>query len=629
MCGIVGIIASNNSKGKVIDFSLEGLKKLEYRGYDSAGVITINNHKFLCFKEQGKIRKLEEEIANFVEQSNIDNIYSQINNGLIAIGHTRWATHGKPSKINAHPHYNSKIAVVHNGIIENYQELKAELISNNINFSSESDSEVIPHLILYFFNIYQDKQKAINLALSKLKGSFALAIIFSDDNSKIYLAKRGSPLIIGIGDRENFISSDYQAIAHRTNKIIALQDNQSAVITADNIAIYDSSNQIIPYKIKEMAAIAAGNDKGDFPHFMLKEIYEQPRVILETIENYIDLENYQINLPKFDFDINKIEKIVIIACGTSFYAAMAGKYIIEKYAKINVEIDIASEFRYREAVFVNNQLNIFISQSGETADTIAALKYCQERNQKTLAIVNVAISSMAEIADSFIRTIAGPEIGVASTKCYIAQLLILSIMAIDFADKKSKINQEEKIALIKQIIDCNHYVAKIIDDSNILNIKKIAKKLSSVRNILFIGRNIASVSANEAALKMRELSYINSVAIAAGELKHGTIALIDENIMVVAIGSNSNSQLLIEKTISNIEEVVARNGKVIFIADKDSVKQIEHLIDDAIIVPKVSNIIQEAIVPIVATQLLAYFVAVNLGNDVDQPRNLAKSVTVE
>ncbi len=615
MCGIVGVIGSNN----VIDVVIDGLKKLEYRGYDSAGILLIENNSFSVFKEQGKI-------------SNLESLFQKENKSLsskIAIGHTRWATHGKPSKNNAHPHSSSFVGVVHNGIIENYQEIKQMLILEGVEFLSQTDSEIIPHLIQKNFLKLKDYKESILKTVKELEGSFALAIIFLDNPNQIFVAKKGSPLIIGIGDDQNFIASDYQAIAKYSNKIIILEDNQIGIIGKNNCEIYKfNGNKILP-NIRQMKTLNKNIAKGDFPHFMLKEIYEQPNVIAETIETYIDLENYNINLPNFSFNLQDIQKITIIACGTSYYAGLCGKYIIEKFARIPVEVDIASEFRYRDAIFLKNSLIIFISQSGETADSLASLKYCKENNQNSLAIVNVDISSMAEISDAIIKTIAGPEIGVASTKCYIAQIAVLSILAIKVAEIKGTINNDKKISLIKELIHCQEKITEILDDDNVKKISDIAENLKNSKQILFTGRGVSSVSALESSLKMRELSYINAQGIASGELKHGTIAVIDENTPLIAIGVDTAENSLIDKIISNIEEVCARGAKVTFVSDKKSIKKIKNLIYNSIEIPDIDGIIQESIIPIVATQLLAYFTALKLGNDVDQPRNLAKSVTVE
>ena len=615
MCGIVGVIGSNN----VIDVVIDGLKKLEYRGYDSAGILLIENNSFSVFKEQGKILNLE-------------SLFQKENKSLsskIAIGHTRWATHGKPSKNNAHPHSISFVGVVHNGIIENYQEIKQMLILEGVEFLSQTDSEIIPHLIQKNFLKLKDYKESILKTVKELEGSFALAIIFLDNPNQIFVAKKGSPLIIGIGDDQNFIASDYQAIAKYSNKIIILEDNQIGIIGKNNCEIYKfNGNKILP-NIRQMKTLNKNIAKGDFPHFMLKEIYEQPNVIAETIETYIDLENYNINLPNFSFNLQDIQKITIIACGTSYYAGLCGKYIIEKFARIPVEVDIASEFRYRDAIFLKNSLIIFISQSGETADSLASLKYCKENNQNSLAIVNVDISSMAEISDAIIKTIAGPEIGVASTKCYIAQIAVLSILAIKVAEIKGTINNDKKISLIKELIHCQEKITEILDDDNVKKISDIAENLKNSKQILFTGRGVSSVSALESSLKMRELSYINAQGIASGELKHGTIAVIDEDTPLIAIGVDTAENSLIDKIISNIEEVCARGAKVTFVSDKKSIKKIKNLIYNSIEIPDIDGIIQESIIPIVATQLLAYFTALKLGNDVDQPRNLAKSVTVE
>ncbi len=613
MCGIVGVVGSKNSVAIILD----GLKKLEYRGYDSAGIAVLENSKFKTVKEEGKIAKLETALKKKSFDSEI------------GIGHTRWATHGRPSKQNAHPHASSEICVVHNGIIENHQELRAKLQKLGAKFLSQTDSEVVPHLIEYHFEKTHDIKKSLLEAAKEIHGTFALAVIFKGNENVIAVAKRGSPLVLGIGENENYIASDYYALASQTNKIIALEDDEFAIISKKNIEIFDAKNREIKKEVKVMEAENNRISKDGYDHFMLKEIYEQPRVLEETIQAYVDLSNDSIHLPNFSFDLKKINKITIVACGTSYYSGMAAKYLIEEISGVEVEVDIASEFRYRAHPFRDDNLMIFVSQSGETADTLAALKYAKSHKQKILSIVNVAHSTMAQLSDAVIRTVAGPEIGVASTKAYTAQVSVLALLAIHFGSVRGKISAKEKVKLLQELAESGAKMAHLFDKNDIKNIKKIARSLVRARHVLYIGRGISQVTSFEAALKFRELSYINAQGIAAGELKHGTIALIDDKMPVIVIAPHNSKNDLFEKTASNAQEVNARGGKIIFISDKKGISHFGKMAKKTIEIPEVAGMIQEALLPVVSTQLLAYYVALFKGNDVDQPRNLAKSVTVE
>ncbi|MDX2083477.1 MAG: glutamine--fructose-6-phosphate transaminase (isomerizing) [Rickettsiales bacterium] len=610
MCGIVGVVSTKNVVAKIID----GLKKLEYRGYDSAGIAVLENSGFKTIKEEGKISNLEKKLKSKSIQS------------TIGIGHTRWATHGRPSKQNAHPHASSKICVVHNGIIENYQELKSKLQKNGVKFLSQTDTEVVPHLIEHYYQKTSDIKKSLALALKEIHGTLALAVIFIDQPEIIAFAKKGSPLILGIGENENYVASDFYAIAQNTNKIIVLEDGEFGFIKKDSYQVFGADGKLLHKKIKIMTGKNNQISKDGFDHFMLKEIFEQPRVLEETIQAYVNIDKHTTNLPNFPFDLKKINKLTIVACGTSYYAGMCAKYLIEEIAAIEVEVDIASEFRYRHHPFRSDNLMIFISQSGETADTIAALKHAKSNNQKILSIVNVALSSMAQLSDVVIPTIAGPEIGVASTKAYSAQILILALLAIEFGVAHAKIDKKLQAKLIDEIIESGVKMNDFFIKKNIANIKKVAQDLTKVNHILYIGRGVSQITAFEAALKMRELSYIDAQGIAAGELKHGTIALIDKKMPVIVIAPSNK---LFEKTLSNTEEVKARAGKIIFISDKNGQEKFGKMADKKILIPEISGIIQEALLPVITTQLLAYYVALFKGNDVDQPRNLAKSVTVE
>lgn len=610
MCGIVGAVSNKNITAKV----LEGLKKLEYRGYDSAGIAALINGNFNTVKEEGKIAKLEKALQENPLKSNI------------AIGHTRWATHGVPSKENSHPHASGEVCVVHNGIVENYQELKEKLQKNGVKFLSQTDTEVVPHLIEYHYKKTSDIKKSLILTAAEIHGTYALAVIFKDQENTIAFAKKGSPLIVAIGKDENFIASDYYAVSAHSDKIITLDDGEFGIITNNYYEIFDSNEKIIKKKPKVTEATNREVSKEGFDHFMLKEIYEQPRVLEETIQAYVNLSDNSTHLPNFPFDLKKINKITMVACGTSYYAASCAKYLIEEIAETEVEVDIASEFRYRAHPFREDNLMVFISQSGETADTIAALKHAKARGQKILSIVNVAHSSMAQLSDAVIRTIAGPEIGVASTKAYTAQIAVLSLFAIELASVKGKIDAKEKAKLLQQLAESGAKMSSMLKEKEIKNIKQIAKSLTRSKHVLYIGRGISQITSFEAALKFRELSYIDAQGVAAGELKHGTIALIDKKMPVIVVAPFNN---LFEKTVSNAQEVNARGGKIIFISSKKGLGQFKKMTKKSIEIPEIDGSIQEALLPVISTQLLAYFVALFKGNDVDQPRNLAKSVTVE
>jgi glucosamine--fructose-6-phosphate aminotransferase (isomerizing) len=613
MCGIFGVVGAKNA-GEII---LSGLKKLEYRGYDSAGIAFNKSNKFTIIKEEGKISKLE----NIVKKHKISS--------EIGIGHTRWATHGAPTKENAHPHSSDNICVVHNGIIENYQEIKSNLLKSKIKFSSQTDTEVIPFLIDENFAKNNKIISSLIDSTQTLKGSYALAVMFKNHDNLIALAKKGSPLIIGIGENQNYISSDFYSLADYTNKVIILDDDEFAIIYKNSYEIFDKFGKKINKEIKIIESKKNTIHKNGFEHFMLKEIFEQPTVIQETLETYVDSSLNQINLPNFNFDLTKIKKITIIACGTSYNSGLIAKYLFEEIANIEVEVDIASEFRYRNYQFRDDNLMIFISQSGETADTLSALKFAKSHNQKILSIVNVYHSSIAQLSDVVIRTVAGPEIGVASTKAYTAQISVLVIFAIHFANINKKISADQQLNLIKQLATCPHKIKNILDDSNIRNIKKIASSLVKSKQVLYIGRGISSVSSYESALKFRELTYINAQGIPAGELKHGTIAVIDKKTYIVVIGSRNLTNNLFEKTLSNTQEINARGGKIIFISDKVGQNLLPKMAKYRIETPEILGSIHEAIIPIIATQLLAYYVAYFKGYNIDQPRNLAKSVTVE
>ena len=613
MCGIIGAIGTS----QVSEVILSGLKKLEYRGYDSSGLALYEDKKFNIIKEEGKISKLEAVLKKKKFTS------------TMGIGHTRWATHGVPSKENAHPHSSSQVCVVHNGIIENYQEIKTNLIKNGVKFLSQTDTEVLPHLIEQHYSAEGNILRALLKTAEELRGTFAIATMFKNRNDVIAVAKRGSPIVIGIGENENFIASDFYGLADFTNQVIFLDDDEFGLIYKNRVEIYDKNGNEVKKIPKIIETQKSKVSKNGFDHFMLKEIYEQPAVLEETIQAYVDLSSNKIHLPNFNFDLAKIKKITIVACGTSYYAGLAGKYLIEQIANVEVEVDIASEFRYRKAPFRDDNLMIFISQSGETADTLAALKYAKQNQQKVLSIVNVAHSTMAQLSDVAIRTLAGPEIGVASTKAYTAQIAVVSIFAIHLATINKNISDSKCAQLLQSLASCANKMSQIFEDSEIRNIKKVASKLTKSKQVLYIGRSISYVTALESALKFRELTYVNAQGISAGELKHGTIAVIDKNMPVIVIGARNKENELFEKTLSNAQEVNARGGKIFFVSDKKGFNLFGKMAKYRIEIPEISNSIQEAILPVISMQLLAYYVALFKGNDVDQPRNLAKSVTVE
>ena len=612
MCGIFGIV----SNGNVVDKLIGGLKSLEYRGYDSAGIAIIKNNQLEIIKKVGKVSELEKAIQSGFESN-------------IGIAHSRWATHGKPLEINAHPHNSCDglVSVVHNGIIENYIVLKKELIKLGYNFKSETDTEVISNLISYYLKTEKDNIKAFEKAIKKLKGSFGLAVIFANDNKNLYCARRGSPLLLGIGKNENYVSSGLSAFTGLTNKIITLEEDEFAIISNNDYRIFDKNGQKITKNIETISIDNINVDKGNFEHFMLKEIYEAPKVLNQTIKEYIDIKNKKLLFPHFNFDLKNIEKINIISCGTSYYASFIAKYFIEDIAKIRVDIDIASEFRYKNPILSNDEISMFISQSGETADTIGALKLCRENGQKIISVVNVLQSNIAYNSDIVLKTLAGTEVGVASTKALIGQLAVLYIFALEIAISKNTINKNEYEQYINDLLELPNIIENFLkENDNIKNIKSIAKIVKDNNFFMFIGRNIYYPIALEGALKLKEISYIPCEGIAAGELKHGPIALIDKNTYIFAINPTSS---LFEKTLSNIEEIVAREGKIILISDEKGIKELSGKITESIEIKANNNKMMSAIECLIPIQLMAYYIALERGNNIDKPRNLAKSVTVE
>ncbi len=610
MCGIVGYIGENDATKLLI----ESLKKLEYRGYDSSGIGLINKNtgKIELRKSVGKINKLEDLIKKNPPPKSI-----------CGISHTRWATHGVPTKRNAHPHISCSrhIAIVHNGIIENYEEIKKELIKKKHKFSSETDTEAIVHLIEE--NYTDNLLFAVIKTIKKLKGSFALGIISKDMPNTIIAARRGSPLIIGLGKNENYIASDVPAILETTKKIIYLKDNEIALLTKDNVELFSSTGRKKEYKVNTVTFNIDAVKKQGYAHFMLKEIHEQPNVIKQLLNIHIKNNTVQLNCNKTTKNwLKSTKNIFIIACGTAYHAGMVGKYIIEKIASIPVNIDVSSEFRYRNPIIPKNTLAIAISQSGETADTLAAVKEAKSKGAKLISICNVIGSSLTRQVDDNLYTHAGPEIGVASTKAYTAQLCMLYLLALQLSQNNSYLNNAEIKNIIQKLKQIPDNYTSILHNKK--TIATIAKKNSHFGCFLFLGRNINYPSALEGALKLKEISYIPAEGYAAGEMKHGPIALIDEYRAVVCINPQSATY---EKMISNMQEIRARKGKIIAIATHGDTAIKKHA-NQVIYIPKTHDILTPLLTAL-PLQLIAYYIAVKLGCDVDQPRNLAKSVTVE
>ena len=608
MCGIVGYTGSQEAA----PILLEGLKKLEYRGYDSAGIAVLDDNRISVSKVTGRIANLCEKTADGKNCS-----------GTVGIGHTRWATHGAPTDTNAHPHMSNdgKFAVVHNGIIENYIALREELTEKGYRFESQTDTEVIVHLIEMYYS--GNLKNAVIKASSRLRGSYALGVVCTDEPEKLYAAREASPLILGVGIGENYFASDVTALVPYTRNVIYLDDGEFAEITPDSITVFDPAGRPVNKKISRITWDVQAAEKGGYEHFMLKEIIEQPGAIKATIAPRIRDEKIVLDETGLTAEyLKSINKIVITACGSAYYAGCAGKYAIEKLCRIPVQVELASELRYSDPIIDEHTLVIVLSQSGETADTIAAMKECKKRGAKTLAIVNVVGSTIANIADHTLYTWAGPEIAVATTKGYTTQVSVLYLFALYAAEKMNRINEE----LYKRLLESLNTLPKKIQEALDTNpqIPNLAKKYHNASSLFFIGRNTDYAVALEGALKMKEISYIHAESYAAGELKHGTIALIEEHQPVIALCCNES---IMEKTMSNIIEVKARGAEVLAVTFKDNQK-IVSLADDMIYVPKTETIFAAA-AEIVPLQLLAYYVAKENGCDIDKPKNLAKSVTVE
>ncbi|QPI75389.1 glutamine--fructose-6-phosphate transaminase (isomerizing) [Sphingobium sp. Cam5-1] len=607
MCGIVGIIGHDDVAARLLD----GLKRLEYRGYDSAGIATLNNGRIERRRASGKLNNLSGELEAAPLQ------------GAIGIAHTRWATHGGPTTNNAHPHATAEVAVVHNGIIENFKPLRDMLAARGRVFTSETDTEVVAHLISEQVEAGRGPIEAVREVLPELRGAFALAILFREHPDLLIGARLGSPLVVGIGEGETYLGSDALALASLTQRVVYLEEGDWVVCTREEVRIFDQDNEPV-----ERAVTLSGVDgelvsKGNHRHFMIKEIYEQPIVVAQTLRSYLRRIDETLTLPIPDFDLSGIKRVTIVACGTSFYAGMIAKYWFEQFAHVPVDLDVASEFRYRAPVIEPDGLALFISQSGETADTLAALRHAREEGQKIAVVVNVPTSSMAREADLVLPTHAGPEIGVASTKAFTCQLAVLAALAANLARAKGRMTQEDEQGVVRHLAEAPAALNAALAYEE--TIQTVAAEIAAARDILYLGRGTDYPLALEGALKLKEISYIHAEGYAAGEMKHGPIALIDEKVPVIVIAPSGP---LFEKTVSNMQEVQARGGKVVLISDYDGIEAAGAGCLATITMPKVHPLIAPLVysVPI---QLLAYHVAVTKGTDVDQPRNLAKSVTVE
>jgi glutamine---fructose-6-phosphate transaminase (isomerizing) len=605
MCGIVGILG----KEPVALGIVEALRRLEYRGYDSAGVATIENGEFQRRRAPGKLKNLEELLRN------------QPMMGVTGIGHTRWATHGAANETNAHPHTAGDVVIVHNGIIENFRELKEELTGTGAEFKTQTDTEVVAHLLAHERSKGKSPRDAVRDVLAKLHGAFAFAILFKSDNDLLIGARKGSPLAIGHGTGEMFLGSDAIALAPFTNRVTYLEDGDWAVLTRNSVEIFDAENKPVSRKMNFSQASSMMMDKGNHRHFMAKEIEEQPEVVGHTLAEYVDFSTRTVKTPaSLPFDFAALDRLTITACGTASYAGLVAKYWFERVARLPTEVDIASEFRYREAPLTKNGLSIVISQSGETADTLASLRYSKSQGQHTLAIVNVPESTIAREASVSLRTYAGPEIGVASTKAFTCQLAALACIALLAAKQRGHLTPALENELVGALIEAPRHMSEILKQEK--HIAVVAREIAHAKDVLYLGRGINYPIAMEGALKLKEISYIHAEGYAAGELKHGPIALVDENVPVIVIAPRDE---LFEKTISNMEEVAARGGKIVLLTDDESNT---HKTFHHIRVPKAHSFISPLLYA-VPVQLLAYHAAVFIGTDVDQPRNLAKSVTVE
>jgi glucosamine--fructose-6-phosphate aminotransferase (isomerizing) len=608
MCGIIGIVGQEAAAPQLID----ALKRLEYRGYDSAGVATLEHGVLTRRRAQGKLKNLEQRLA------------AEPLSGTIGIGHTRWATHGRPTENNAHPHATEKLAVVHNGIIENFVELRRELAAKGAKFVTETDTEVVAHLVSQEMERGSSPVEAVKTALPRLRGAFALAFLFAGEDNLLIGARKGSPLAIGYGEGAMFVGSDAIALAPFTDTVSYLEDGDWVVVTRGSAEIHDAQGAVVQRAVLKSQAAVMHIDKGNHRHFMAKEIFEQPEVVGHTLANYIDMAAERVALPMpLPFDFAKLSRISIAACGTAYYAGMVAKYWFERFAHLPVEVDIASEYRYRSAPLGPGGLAIVVSQSGETADTLASLRYAREREQHVLAVVNVPTSTIARESDVVMPTLAGPEIGVASTKAFTCQLAALATLAIAAGRARGVLSETDEKKLVHALIEVPRHLAEALALEP--QIEHLARDLAKCRDVLYLGRGTSFPIALEGALKLKEISYIHAEGYAAGELKHGPIALIDETMPVIVIAPYDH---IFEKTVSNMEEVAARGGRLILLTDAQGARAANSKPWVTLTLPTMPATVTP-LVYAVPVQLIAYHTAVIMGTDVDQPRNLAKSVTVE
>ena len=609
MCGIIGIVGEKDAAPRLV----EGLRRLEYRGYDSAGIATLNNGHITRCRAEGKLLNLESKLKKAPLT------------GTVGIGHTRWATHGGPTEDNAHPHATDKVAVVHNGIIENYAALKAELEQNQARFETETDTEVIVHLVTHYLKQGMDPQTAANTTFDRLQGAFAVVMIFAGEHNLMIGTRQGTPLAVGYGEGEMYVASDSYALAPLTRDICFLEDGDRVRVSREGAFVYVNDNKEVKREIRVTAQSGAVAGKGEYPHFMLKEIYEQPAVIGETLNSFVHPSTGRINIPEDVLAaLNAAPRITLVACGTAFYACMVAKYWFEQVARIPCEIDVASEFRYREAPMPEGGLAIFVSQSGETLDTLEALRYCKRQKQKILSIVNTIESTIERESDLVLHTLAGPEIGVASTKAFTTQLTTLACMAFAAARGRKVITAAQMQEMADALRHIPTVAAQILQHDGA--IKNIAEEIKNARDVLYLARGSLYPIALEGALKLKEISYIHAEGYAAGEMKHGPIALIDNTVPVVVVAPGRDP--LFEKTASNVQETVARGGKIFLITDAEGAKSLKHATTWVVTLGDIHSFIAPILYAI-PVQLLAYHAAVAKGTDVDQPRNLAKSVTVE
>ena len=609
MCGIIGLVSDQ----EVSSTLLEGLKRLEYRGYDSSGIATINANKIERVRSKGNLSFLEEKLSN----TNLP--------GNIGIGHTRWATHGTPDEKNAHPHITDKVAVVHNGIIENNNQIRNQLIESGVEFSSDTDTEVICHILTTYLNSGLSVYDSIRATMNDIRGTYALGVLVLSEPEKLYAVRGGSPLAIGSTKNENFIGSDTYSLSAYSENITYLKDGDIAVIESHSYSIYDHSDSLAIREKQSIIESVSLSEKGIFKHFMAKEIHEQPEVLAKSLSNYIDMETGTLNIPSLPYDLSGISNVTLVACGSSYYAGLISRDWFEKFTNVKVDVEIASEFRYREPPMDINGLTVFISQSGETADTLAALRHCKSLGQKTISIVNVGDSSMCRNSDASLKIYAGPEIGVASTKAFTCQLSVLACLAIKIGVSNGSLSKDQEKEYVQSLLSIPRIISNTLDKED--EIADLAHDLSNITTTLYLGRGQMYPVAMEGALKLKEISYVHAEGYPAGEMKHGPIALLEKDLPVFMMAPTNR---LYEKTISNLNEVIARDASVILLTDEEGLENIGYLANKvkAFVLDK-TDFITAPFVYTLPNQLIAYHIALLKGTDVDQPRNLAKSVTVE